>query len=86
MGTMLATARSDGYCHVWDFYSLSLIRKLSFNSSSLNSICWSESSEFLVAGNDEGQVILFDLRTDLVSCIHEFSSKINHTGFAPNSK
>ncbi|PVU86695.1 hypothetical protein BB560_006623 [Smittium megazygosporum] len=76
-GTMLATARSDGYCFVWDFLTLSIIRKYKYNSQALTCLSWSDSNEYLLVGNTAGECILWDLKDDSPFLLSALSTSIN---------
>ncbi|KAJ2003656.1 chromatin binding protein [Coemansia thaxteri] len=62
-GSLLATARSDGWCYIWDMDTLNVMRRLLHGESALTGVSWSRSGRYILTFDGSGVCILWDLRT-----------------------
>ncbi|CAG8532634.1 18980_t:CDS:2 [Racocetra persica] len=61
-GTMLAGGCSDGYCIVWDFQSMSVIRKMKCHVSSITSVSWSRNGLCILSCGEDNKCVYWDLK------------------------
>ncbi|CAG8702092.1 9172_t:CDS:2, partial [Gigaspora margarita] len=61
-GTMLAGGCSDGYCIVWDFQSMSVIRKMKCHVASITSVSWSRSGLCILSCGEDNKCVYWDLK------------------------
>ncbi|KAI8325675.1 WD40 repeat-like protein [Martensiomyces pterosporus] len=76
-GSLLATARSDGKCYIWDMDALNVVRKLNHSEVSLTGVSWSRNSRYILTVDEMGLCILWDLQDGSVHAKVEFGSAIN---------
>ncbi|KAJ2412887.1 chromatin binding protein [Coemansia sp. IMI 209128] len=75
-GSLLATARSDGKCYIWDMDTLNVMRKLEHSDAALTGISWSRSGRYILTFDEAGLCILWDLKTGEQRARAEFDSAI----------
>ncbi|KAJ2803051.1 chromatin binding protein [Coemansia guatemalensis] len=75
-GSLLATARSDGRCFIWDMDTLTVLRKLDHGEAALMGVSWSRSGRHILTYDEVGVCILWDLYTGAARTRVEFSSAI----------
>ncbi|KAJ1887872.1 hypothetical protein LPJ66_008879, partial [Kickxella alabastrina] len=75
-GSLLATARSDGQCYIWDMDTLSIMRKLEHGDAALTGLSWSRSGRYILTFDGSGVCILWDLKTETMRARVEFGSAI----------
>ncbi|KAJ2778701.1 chromatin binding protein [Coemansia javaensis] len=75
-GSLLATARSDGQCYIWDMDTLNVARRLEHGSAALAGVSWSRSGRHILTYDEAGACILWDLQTGAVRARAEFGSPI----------
>ncbi|KAJ2634762.1 chromatin binding protein [Coemansia sp. RSA 1286] len=76
-GSLLATARSDGQCFVWDMDTLNVMRRLQHGEVALTGLSWSRSGRFILTYDEAGVCILWDLEDSSVKARVEFESSIS---------
>ncbi|KAJ2875798.1 chromatin binding protein [Coemansia aciculifera] len=62
-GSLLATARSDGQCYIWDMDTLNVMRRLEHGETALTGISWSRSGRYILTFDEAGVCIMWDLKT-----------------------
>ncbi|CAB4489916.1 WD40 repeat-like protein [Rhizophagus irregularis] len=60
-GTMLAGGCSDGYCIVWDFQSMSIIRKMRCHVNSVTSVSWSRNGRCILSSGEDHKCVYWDI-------------------------
>ncbi|CAG8575085.1 11491_t:CDS:2 [Funneliformis mosseae] len=60
-GTMLAGGCSDGYCIIWDFQSMSIIRKMRCHVSSVTSVSWSRNGRCILSSGEDHKCVYWDI-------------------------
>ncbi|KAJ2650429.1 chromatin binding protein [Coemansia sp. RSA 1250] len=75
-GSFLATARSDGWCYIWDMDTLNVMRKLNHGESALLGLSWSRSGRYILTYDEAGVCIVWDLRTERIRARVEFESAV----------
>ncbi|KAJ2719209.1 chromatin binding protein [Coemansia sp. Benny D115] len=75
-GSLLATARSDGQCFIWDMDTLNVMRRLKHGDAALTGLSWSRSGRYLLTYDEEGECVLWDLKNDTVRARVVFDSGI----------
>ncbi|KAJ2331464.1 chromatin binding protein, partial [Coemansia sp. RSA 2681] len=75
-GSLLATARSDGQCYIWDMDTLNVMRRLVHGETALTGISWSRSGRYILTFDDAGVCIMWDLKTSQQRARVEFDSAI----------
>ncbi|KAJ1962461.1 54S ribosomal protein yml6, mitochondrial [Dipsacomyces acuminosporus] len=76
-GSLLATARSDGQCYIWDMDTLNVARRLEHGEASLAGVSWSRNSRYILTFDELGVCILWDLQDGSVRARVEFDSAIS---------
>ncbi|RHZ56348.1 hypothetical protein Glove_402g47 [Diversispora epigaea] len=61
-GTMLAGGCSDGYCIVWDFQSMSIVRKVKCHDGHITSVSWSRNGYCVLSCGDDDKCVYWDLK------------------------
>ncbi|KAJ2786897.1 chromatin binding protein [Coemansia interrupta] len=84
-GSLLATARSDGYCYIWDMDTLNVMRKLEHGEASLSGLSWSRSGRYILTYDEVGLCILWDLKTVSIAARVEFESAISSARVHPRN-
>ncbi|KAJ2468499.1 chromatin binding protein [Coemansia sp. RSA 2337] len=75
-GSLLATARSDGQCYIWDMDTLNVMRRLEHGETALTGISWSRSGRYILTFDEAGICIMWDLKTGERRAQVEFDSAI----------
>ncbi|KAJ2358174.1 chromatin binding protein [Coemansia sp. RSA 2618] len=75
-GSLLATARSDGFCYIWDMDALNVMRKLKHSDSPLVGLSWSRSGRYILTYDEAGACVVWDLQTQAIRALVEFDSAI----------
>ncbi|PWN48279.1 WD40 repeat-like protein [Violaceomyces palustris] len=65
-GHYLATGRTDGFVTVWDIETRSVLRWLEGHVKTVTSVDWSRFNRYLASSSLDWNVIVWDLKTDLV--------------------
>lgn len=86
-GSFLAVGRTDGCISIWDVLTHDVVWVETGHSRSVESVCWSRNSRFLLSASRDGTVILWDLeRSERVETIR-FEGPVIDAQFHPaNSK
>ncbi|KAJ1804218.1 chromatin binding protein, partial [Coemansia sp. RSA 2599] len=75
-GSLLATARSDGQCFIWDMDTLNVMRRLQHGEAALTGLGWSRSGRYVLTYDEVGVCILWDLDDCSVRARVAFESAI----------
>ncbi|CAG8507544.1 1925_t:CDS:2 [Diversispora eburnea] len=59
---MLAGGCSDGYCIVWDFQSMSIVRKVKCHEGHITSVSWSRNGYCVLSCGDDDKCVYWDLK------------------------
>ncbi|CAG8679512.1 18190_t:CDS:2, partial [Acaulospora morrowiae] len=61
-GTMLAGGCSDGFCIVWDFQSMSIVRKAKCHVVSVTGVSWSRNGHCVLSCGEDEKCVYWDLK------------------------
>ncbi|KAJ1734535.1 chromatin binding protein [Coemansia biformis] len=75
-GSLLATARSDGRCYIWDMDTLNVMWRLEHGEAALAGVSWSRSGRHLLTYDEAGVCIVWDLQSGAVRTRAQFGSAI----------
>ncbi|KAJ1835214.1 hypothetical protein LPJ70_006243, partial [Coemansia sp. RSA 2708] len=84
-GSLLATARSDGRCYIWDMDTLNVMRKLNHGEAALLGLSWSRSGRYILTYDEAGICIVWDLQTEAIRARVEFGSAVAHACMHPRT-
>ncbi|KAJ2322145.1 chromatin binding protein [Coemansia sp. Cherry 401B] len=84
-GSLLATARSDGRCYIWDMDTLNVMRKLNHGETALLGLSWSRSGRYILTYDEAGICIVWDLQTEAIRARVEFGSAVAHACMHPRT-
>ncbi|CAG8456894.1 16669_t:CDS:2, partial [Acaulospora colombiana] len=69
-GTMLAGGCSDGFCIVWDFQSMSIIRKAKCHSFPVTGVSWSRNGHCVLSCGEDEKCVYWDLAKGAQKVVH----------------